>query len=109
MKTLKTTNVNLGVKTHNGYTKTEHEHGSFEKAFSYDTRQGITSDTLRIKQKSQTFNKEYNKPLVVKTPKTTNVKLGVKTPNGHTNTEHEYGSFEKAFSSDSRQENISDP
>ena len=27
------------------------------------------------------LKKEYNKPLGVKTPKTTNVKLGVKTPN----------------------------
>ena len=108
MRTPKRKNVKLAVKKPNRHTKTQHKHGSFEKAFSYDPRQGITSETLRIKQRNQTLKKEYNKPLAVKTPKTTNVKLGVKTPNGHTNTEHEYGSFEKAFSSHPRQENTSD-
>ena len=108
VKSPKMTTVNLGVKTRNGHTQRKPEHGSFKKAFSSDPRPENTSDTWRIQQRSQTLNKEYTKRLGVKTPKTTNVKLGFKTANGHTKTAHEHGSFGKAFSSDPRPENTSD-
>ena len=58
--------------------------------------------------KKSEIKKRIQQTIGVKTPKTTNVKLGVKTPNAHTQPEHEHGSFGRAFSYDPRQENTSD-